>query len=268
MGRYTEHLTVEPECQKAIAAVTPATRIKLVPEPDNPDDPRAVKAITMDGVKVGYIERDNWLVKAMIDDKTPVASRIIEIGPAAPDSALCRIILEVLTEQDATDALARPARAAANASTRSTKVPTSSRGLGCWALLCVLLLVIYLSTSQCRSGSPTPAQSSAPAASQGFQFNEAAMIVAGVGAKKAIQRLLRDPDSAEFESVVGHEVTSDQFIFCGTVNAKNGFGGYQGPKAFITLSSAEAYIDDGKKDFRDMWEYVCNEKSRAHQAYF
>lgn len=102
----------------------------------------------------------------------------------------------------------------------------------------------------------------------GSQFDEAAMIVAGVDAKKAVQRLLRDPDSAEFKDVVGHEVASGQFIFCGAVNAKNGFGGYQGYRAFITLSSSDAYIDDGKKEFRDMFEYVCTEKSRAHQAYF
>ena len=128
------------------------------------------------------------------------------------------------------------------------------------------LLLLVAGLTGC--GGPDGKKDSPSEGASSTQFNEAAMIVAGVDAKKAIQRLLRDPDSAEFESVVGHEVTSDQFIFCGTVNAKNGFGGYQGPKAFITLSSAEAYIDDGKKDFRDMWEYVCNEKSRAHQAYF
>ena len=197
MGRYTEHLTVEPECQKAIAAVTPATRIKLVPEPDNPDDPRAVKAITMDGVKVGYIERDNWLVKAMIDDKTPVASRIIEIGPAAPDSALCRIILEVLTEQDATNALARPARAAASASTRSTTVPTSSRGMGFWApigFLGYLATVAMFISAHSVPSKPTPSPSGSAEAVPDDLFRKAEAELAAGASGNALKIIAAGTD--------------------------------------------------------------------------
>jgi hypothetical protein len=45
---------------------------------------------------------------------------------------------------------------------------------------------------------------------------------------------LKDPDSAQFKDVAGHEVEG-AFIVCGRVNSKNGFGGYTGFKEFITV---------------------------------
>ena len=108
MGRYTAHLASEAEYQAAIAEITAATRVKLVPEPDNPNDARAIMAITLDGKKLGNVERDSWLVKAMLDAKTPVASKITEIVAATPERPLRQIVLEVLTGQEATDVLARP----------------------------------------------------------------------------------------------------------------------------------------------------------------
>lgn len=268
MSQYVERLTGEDDCQDAIARITTHTQVKLVPEPDNPNNPRSIKVITLDGTKLGYVDQGSELIKEILDNKAEVKARIISITGSGTTPPLRRIILAVATDPEAVEALTRSAQAATNASIQSANVPASSRGIGCWAILCVMVLGLYFAISQCRSSSPAPTQSTVSAASQSNEFNEAAMIVASVDAKKAVERLLRDPDSAEFRDVVGHEVTADHFVFCGAVNAKNGFGGYQGYRAFITLSSDEAYIDDGKKEFRDMWEYVCTEKSRAHQAYF
>ena len=80
-----------------------------------------------------------------------------------------------------------------------------------------------------------------------IMINEAAMILQTLDAKAAVKSQLRDPDSAEFQSVVGHDVGRGQFVFCGTVNAKNGFGGYNGFRAFFTLGPNLAMIEDGSK---------------------
>ena len=47
-------------------------------------------------------------------------------------------------------------------------------------------------------------------------------------AKSAIVATLKDPESARFGNI-----TTDGKIVCGTVNAKNAFGGYVGPKVFV-----------------------------------
>jgi len=91
-------------------------------------------AVTLDGVKVGNLERDNWLVKAMIDEKTPVASRIMELLPATPEHPHRRIVLEVMTGEDATAALAKSAKAkeAERAKTGSSVSQKRSRmAIGC-----------------------------------------------------------------------------------------------------------------------------------------
>lgn len=63
MGRYTAHVVGEAQFQDVIAEIAEGKRarlVKLVPEPDNLEDPRAIKAITLDGRKVGNLERDKY----------------------------------------------------------------------------------------------------------------------------------------------------------------------------------------------------------------
>jgi hypothetical protein len=52
-------------------------------------------------------------------------------------------------------------------------------------------------------------------------------------AKVAIVATLKDPESARFGAI-----TTDGKIVCGTVNAKNSFGGYVGPKVFAVDGGA------------------------------
>ena len=109
MGRYTAHVVGEAQFQDVIAEIAEGKRarlVKLVPEPDNLEDPRAIKAITLDGRKVGNLERDSWLVRAMLDEKQPVASRIMEISGSNQQQPLRTIVLEVLTGREAEEALA------------------------------------------------------------------------------------------------------------------------------------------------------------------
>ena len=54
----------------------------------------------------------------------------------------------------------------------------------------------------------------------------------------SVESVLRDPKSAEFDNlrVLVSPADPDDAIICGTVNAKNGFGGQSGPRRFVWRS--------------------------------
>jgi hypothetical protein len=66
-------------------------------------------------------------------------------------------------------------------------------------------------------------------------------------ARAAVLSVLKDPDSARFADL--HPGKSD--AVCGTVNARNGFGGYTGARAFVWTPGRVLIYDDpadwGKK---------------------
>lgn len=135
MGRYTVHLIGESHYQHAIEGLQPGTPIKLVADPENPHDPRAVKA-THAGETIGYIERDSWLIRAMHDDRTPVASRVHEIIGGGPGE-MKGVVLDVRTGVDAEEALGRtqPATAA------PTATASKKRGCGFWIAIVLAVIV-------------------------------------------------------------------------------------------------------------------------------
>lgn len=63
---------------------------------------------------------------------------------------------------------------------------------------------------------------------------------------------LKDPDSAEFRNQKG---------LCGEVNAKNGFGGYNGFKRFMAASEDLVVIEGGglmePSEFEKAWSKMC-----------
>ena len=61
-------------------------------------------------------------------------------------------------------------------------------------------------------------------------------------AKASVRAKLRDPESALFENVRLSPKDPLELTVCGTVNAKNGFGGYVGRKPFVVIYGS-AYID-------------------------
>lgn len=73
---------------------------------------------------------------------------------------------------------------------------------------------------------------SAPALAQ----SDAARIAT---AKARVKAQLKDPNSARFASV---RVNPRTKMVCGTVNARNSFGGYTGPKPFIYAPSENEVI--------------------------
>ncbi|EPZ7023491.1 hypothetical protein ACUNEO_20635 [Serratia sp. IR-2025] len=74
--------------------------------------------------------------------------------------------------------------------------------------------------------------------------------------QSAVLKNLKDPDSAKF----GYSYQGkDKFTLCGTVNAKNGYGGYTGETRFIySLEKGSLTFDDGNSEFSESWLNMCD----------
>jgi hypothetical protein len=74
----------------------------------------------------------------------------------------------------------------------------------------------------------------------------------------AVRASLKDPSSADFGLTKRYSVAEGKNVACGTVNAKNSFGGYAGAKRFVyTHESASLVFDDGSPDFSGLWTSLC-----------
>jgi hypothetical protein len=80
----------------------------------------------------------------------------------------------------------------------------------------------------------------------------------------AVKRLLRDPDSAQFGEMHfynNRKLDGKQVTFaCGSVNAKNGFGGYTGSKAFVFVSETVTVAIQNESNnslFVKLWNALC-----------
>lgn len=135
MGRYTVHLVGDSNFQAAIREIRAGTPVKLTPEPENPHDSRAIKAVVSGTDTIGYVERDSWLTRAMLDENTKVASRVHEIIGGEAGKASLGIVLEVLTASDAEVALSET-RVVQSAPSASTK-----RGCGFYGLAAIGIFV-------------------------------------------------------------------------------------------------------------------------------
>lgn len=156
MGRYTEHLVCSEQFQDAIRRLVPGTPITLTPEPRNPSDPRAIAAILKEVGTIGYVE-SAWLKATMLDDGTPVASRVAEI--VLGDAPQIRtVVLEVRTGEDAVAALkgtgdrGGTAEPVANATTRKRS------GCGTFALVGIAVVIVGLAIFGSLLPKPQPRQ--------------------------------------------------------------------------------------------------------------
>jgi len=88
-----------------------------------------------------------------------------------------------------------------------------------------------------------------------------------VASKNKLEESLRDPGSAKYQDVSAHRVASGGFVFCGRVNAKNGFGGYTGFERFIAspvIVGTESTVDG----FDKVWAEFCSSSSRIQSVWF
>jgi hypothetical protein len=92
--------------------------------------------------------------------------------------------------------------------------------------------------------------------------------VAEYAAKEFAQRFvkakLRDPSSAVFGPLNAHSDRKFKGVqviaVCGTVNAKNGFGGYTGMKQFVSIPAKTIVVMDNDDDnslFANLWNSLC-----------
>lgn len=91
--------------------------------------------------------------------------------------------------------------------------------------------------------------------------------------KKRIASLMKDPESAQFDSVTFHQTSEGEgepYIgyVCGYVNAKNSFGAFTGKKAFIvktkitndgkSIATSDVVMDDGQvNNFQTLIDQRC-----------
>lgn len=83
-------------------------------------------------------------------------------------------------------------------------------------------------------------------------------------AKETVRAKLKDPNSAQFAKVRVVERSNRFFKVCGTVNAKNAFGGYVGNRRFMVTEAPKegdplnvVLADEGEEEFR-FWPIVCD----------
>jgi hypothetical protein len=91
------------------------------------------------------------------------------------------------------------------------------------------------------------------------------LIDSQVRAREQMEKALRDPDSAKYSSVQAFDMQGSgpkEYIFCGEVNAKNGFGGYAGNARFVagpglaTMEPSES--GDDATAFELIWKTMCS----------
>jgi hypothetical protein len=71
-------------------------------------------------------------------------------------------------------------------------------------------------------------------------------------ARLGVKAQLKDPGSAKFARLF----ITKKGVVCGTVNAKNSFGGYTGNGYFIA-DHGLVFFDRGTKDFHAFWKAMC-----------
>lgn len=79
-----------------------------------------------------------------------------------------------------------------------------------------------------------------------------------IRAEIALESKLRDPKSAEIESFVSR--ISGSPVVCGTVNAKNAFGGYTGRQLFVFAGDRAVLAEEiGAESFAGFWADNCKD---------
>lgn len=101
MGEYRVSLVGESRTQDVVKDLALGEIVTLVHEPNNPHDDRAVSAQTAAGEKIGYLERDSWLGRIVINGKPDHFCEIAEITGGTRGKKSQGVILLVHTAKDA-----------------------------------------------------------------------------------------------------------------------------------------------------------------------
>lgn len=123
----------------------------------------------------------------------------------------------------------------------------------------VLLALSAVALSSCGDGNSSAA-SSEPSETEMMSRYQ-------VMAKDKLEESLRDPGSAKYEDVAAYRVSSGGFVFCGRINAKNGFGGYTGFERFIA-SPVIVGTEGTVEGFGEVWSQFCSPASKVQAVWF
>lgn len=94
MRVYTVGIVGEASYQDAIDHNLKGEDVFLVPEPDNPHDPRAVRVDNHRGQTIGYLPRNGWLTEVLLDEGK-VVTAVVERVSREGRSGNLGVVLEV-----------------------------------------------------------------------------------------------------------------------------------------------------------------------------
>lgn len=89
--------------------------------------------------------------------------------------------------------------------------------------------------------------------------DKASLAQFAVLSKYKIEERLREPSSAVYRSVkvYQHPKSDGGVVFCGEVNARNGFGGMAGYERFVATPTHAVLENMGPTEFQSGWDNFC-----------
>lgn len=128
--------------------------------------------------------------------------------------------------------------------------PTSKR----FVVVVVLIGIAFISFGRaCATGGPPPTAAEIEATKR---QNEDSREIAET--QYALTQTLRDPSSAEFGTTVVVRKAGSMAV-CGSVNAKNGFGGFTGPVRFLARNRTSLVETPANaRAFASAWNRLCS----------
>ena len=97
------------------------------------------------------------------------------------------------------------------------------------------------------------------AIAQGTKAERDAMANWVAQAQQSVKARLRDPDSVRWGEIYFSRGSLGAPAVCGSVNSKNGFGGYSGEHQFISVNRQHTYFPEDVKpgEWPDLWNQLC-----------
>ncbi len=253
MGRYTVHLVGEANFQAAIARLSSGDPVTIQHEPDNPYDPRALRCADLTGETIGYIARDSWLTRAIIDEKTTTRAQVEAIIGGERGKPLRGVVLTVLTAADAK----------ADDGSQGGASPPASKGassgclkiVGIVAALFVGLSVLGAVIGPADTENTTTSGTSSPDSPEEAELEEQERRKAGFHCLSAwdgshrelVQALkdsLRDPDSFEhIETKITPVNDKGVHVLMMRYRARNGFGGMNVGALMATVNNSNCSFE-------------------------
>ena len=80
MVGYPVQVVGESNYQSAVRTLRAGQPMRLVHEPNNPYDQRAVSVRTTRGKIVGYLPRGSWVTEVLLDQELPVDASVLEVS--------------------------------------------------------------------------------------------------------------------------------------------------------------------------------------------